>query len=428
MGTPIQLNAPQTDLVTATAQAVPEEHYRFALHPGLRQLRNVHSVAKRVGLPDPFFRVHEGASSSHTVVGGRQLINYSGYNYLDLCGDARVNEAAVAAIAHSGTSVSASRVVSGERPIHGELERAIAKLYDTPAAVVFVSGHATNVSTIGYLFGPRDLIVHDEYIHNSALTGIALSGAKRMSFAHNDWRALDTLLSQQRAQYQRVLVIIEGVYSMDGDYPDLSRFVELRNKHRVFLMVDEAHSLGVLGDRGYGLREHFGVASSDVDIWMGTLSKTLASCGGYIAGETALVEHLKLLAPGFLYSVGMSPPLAAAALAALHCMQLEPERVQALQARGRYFLKRAQEAGFDTGSSAGMAVIPVILGDSDKTIRLAAAMLERGVSVQPILYPAVPQKSTRLRFFMSCQHTEAEIDYTVEALVIEMANLALFSA
>jgi 8-amino-7-oxononanoate synthase len=160
---------------------------------------------------------------------------------------------------------------------------------------------------------------------------------------------------------------------------------------------------------------------------MGTLSKTLASCGGYIAGETALVEHLKLLAPGFLYSVGMSPPLAAAALEALHCMQLEPERVQALQARGRYFLKRAQEAGFDTGSSAGMAVIPVILGDSDKTIRLAAAMLERGVSVQPILYPAVPQKSTRLRFFMSCQHTEAEIDYTVEALVIEMASLTPLS-
>jgi 7-keto-8-aminopelargonate synthetase-like enzyme len=238
-----------------------------------------------------------------------------------------------------------------------------------------------------------------------------------MSFAHNDWRALDILLSQQRAQYQRVLVIIEGVYSMDGDYPDLPRFVELRNKHRVFLMVDEAHSLGVLGDRGYGLREHFGVPASEVDIWMGTLSKTLASCGGYIAGETALVEHLKLLAPGFLYSVGMSPPLAGAALAALQCMQLEPERVRALQARGRYFLKRAQEAGFDTGSSAGMAVIPVILGDSDKTIRLAAAMLERGVSVQPILYPAVPQKSTRLRFFMSCQHTETEIDYTVEALV-----------
>ena len=423
MGMPIDTNPTHIDLVTDTANAVPEEHYRFALHSGLRQFRSVHSVAKRVGLPDPFFRVHEGPSSSHTVVGGRQHINYSGYNYLDLCGDARVNAAAVAAIAQSGTSVSASRVVSGERPIHGELERAIAKLYDTPAAVVFVSGHATNVSTIGYLFGPRDLIVHDEYIHNSALTGIALSGAKRMSFAHNDWRALDTLLSQQRAHYQRVLVIIEGVYSMDGDYPDLPRFVELRNKHRVFLMVDEAHSLGVLGDRGYGIREHFGVASSDVDIWMGTLSKTLASCGGYIAGETALVEHLKLLAPGFLYSVGMSPPLAAAALEALHCMQLEPERVQALQARGRYFLKRAQEAGFDTGSSAGMAVIPVILGDSDKTIRLAAAMLERGVSVQPILYPAVPQKSTRLRFFMSCQHTEAEIDYTVEALVGVMGGM-----
>ncbi len=418
-----EFTATHADVSTDAAHTVPEEHYRFALHPGLRQFHSVHSVAKQLALPDPFFRVHEGVSGSRTRVAGRELVNYSSYNYLDLCGDARVNAAAVEAITLSGTSVSASRVVSGERLLHGELERAIAKLYDTPAAVVFVSGHATNVSTIGYLFGPRDLIVHDEYIHNSALQGITLSGAKRMSFAHNNWQALDSLLTQQRNQYQRVLILIEGVYSMDGDYPDLPRFIELRHKHRVFLMVDEAHSLGVLGDKGLGIREHFGVASSEVDIWMGTLSKTLASCGGYIAGETALVEHLKLLAPGFLYSVGIAPPLAAAALTAVKCMQQEPERVQALQARGRYFLKRAQEAGLDTGSSKGMAVIPVILGDSNKTISLAAAMLERGISVQPILYPAVPQKSTRLRFFMSCQHTEAEIDYTVETLVSEIAGL-----
>src|SRR5690606_40381435 len=180
-------------------------------------------------------------------IGGKPYINYASYNYLGMSGDPVVQAAARQAMERYGTSVSASRLVSGERPIHRELERALAEVYDVDEAIAFVSGHATNVSTIGYLFGPRDLILHDELIHNSVLQGIQLSGARRLSFAHNDWQALDRILGEQRRHFERVLVVVEGIYSMDGDYPDLPRFVELKRRHKVFLMVDEAHSLGVMG-------------------------------------------------------------------------------------------------------------------------------------------------------------------------------------
>lgn len=402
---------------------VSEEFYRFDRMPGYKQIQIIHSGAQRMGLVNPFFKQHDGLASAHTQIAGQDLINFSSYNYLNFSGDARINAAAVAAINKYGTSVSASRLVSGERPIHRELEAAIAALYEAEDAIVFVSGHATNVTTIGYLFGPRDLVVHDEFIHNSALEGIKLSGAKRFSFQHNDWQALDDLLTQHRSHYERVLVVIEGIYSMDGDYPDLPKFVELRRRHQVFLMVDEAHSLGVMGARGHGIREHFGLQAGDVDLWMGTLSKSLAGCGGYIAGESALIEHLKFLAPGFLYSVGMSPPLAAASLAALQCLAVEQPRVAALQERGKYFLQLAQAAGINTGTSTGLAVVPAIIGSSIKATRLSSAMLAKGVNVQPILYPAVPEKSARLRFFMSCEHTEQEIKHTVAALAEEIKNL-----
>ena len=407
----------------AISATIPEEFYRFDRMPGYKQIQIIHSGAQRMGLVNPFFKQHDGLASAHTLIAGRDLINFASYNYLNFSGDTRINAAATTAIEKYGTSVSASRLVSGERPIHRELEKFIAALYEAQDAIVFVSGHATNVTTIGYLFGPRDLVVHDEYIHNSALEGIKLSGAKRFSFPHNNWQALDQLLTQHRSHYERVLIVVEGIYSMDGDFPELPKFVEIRNRHKVFLMVDEAHSLGVMGARGHGIREHFGLQSADVDLWMGTLSKTLAGCGGYIAGESALIEHLKFLAPGFLYSVGMSPPLAAASLAALQCLDAEQARVQTLQKRGQYFLKLATAAGINTGTSSGLAVVPAIIGSSIRATRLSNAMLARGVNVQPILYPAVPEKSARLRFFMSCQHTEQEIEQTVSALAEEIKKL-----
>jgi 8-amino-7-oxononanoate synthase len=405
------------------ADSIPESWCRFDLHPDYQQLRILNEGAEKLGVSNPFFRVHEGLAGATTVIGGETFTNFSSYNYLGLGGHTAVNAAAKAAIDRYGTTASASRLVSGERPIHGELERALAAVHGVDDCVVFVSGHATNVSTIGHLFGPKDLIVHDALIHNSALVGSQLSGARRIPFAHNDWAALDQLLTQCRLQYERVLILVEGLYSMDGDIPDLPRFVDIKRRHRAFLMVDEAHSFGILGSRGLGIQEHFGLRGDDVDIWMGTLSKTLASCGGYIAGERALVEHLKCAAPGFLYSVGMPPPAAAAALAALRVLQAEPQRPKTLRVRGRQFLDMAREFGLDTGLSIGLSVIPAITHSSLKAVRLSEALFKRKINVQPIVYPAVQEGAARLRFFMSSEHTEAQIRTTVEALAQEMQRL-----
>ena len=414
--------APGT-LAAQRGTSIPDSWCRFDQHPNYQQLRILNEGAEKLGVSNPFFRLHDARAGATTLIEGETFVNFSSYNYLGLCGHPDVNAAAKAAIDRYGTSASASRLVSGERPIHRELERAIADLHGVDDCVVFVSGHATNVSTIGHLFGPRDLIVHDALIHNSALLGSELSGARRMPFAHNDWQALDQLLTQCRLQHERVLIVVEGLYSMDGDVPELPRFVEIKRRHRAFLMVDEAHSFGVLGRNGLGVQEHFGLDGSDVDIWMGTLSKTLASCGGYIAGEHALVEHLKCAAPGFVYSVGMPPPAAAAALAALRVLQAEPQRVQALQVRGRQFLEAARELGVDTGLSLGLSVIPAITYGSLKAARLSEALYRRKINVQPIVYPAVQERSARLRFFISSEHTEAQIRNTVEALAQELRQL-----
>lgn len=390
--------------------------------PGQRDMELIREAAGALGLENPFFRAHEGIAGATTLIGNREVINYGSYNYLGLNGDPRVHAAARDAIARHGVSASASRMVSGERPVHGELEAAIAAHYGVDAALAFVSGHATNVTVLGHLMGPRDLILHDAAIHNSCAEGARLSGARRIAFAHNDWRAAERELAAARRGARRALVVIEGHYSMDGDIPDLPRFIDLARRHDAWLMVDEAHGMGVVGETGLGIHEHAGVDARDVDIWMGTFSKTLSGCGGYIAGNADLVAWLKHSAPGFMYSVGMAPALAAAALESLRILHAEPDRVARLQANGALFLRLAKEAGLDTGTSAGFAIVPVIVGSSVGAARLSQALFDRGINVQPILYPAVPDSSARLRFFLSAEHTEAQLRQTVAALRAAMSG------
>ena len=398
------------------ATPVPDAWCRFERHPAYERLVVSQTAAERLGLDNPFFRMHDSVGSATTQIAGREFINFSSYNYLGLSGHPRVNKAARDAMERYGTSPSASRLVAGERPIQRQLEQALATFFGVDDAVVFVSGHATNVSTISALFGAKDLVVHDALIHNSVLEGIRLSGAHRRSFPHNDGQALDALLAQIRGQFERVLIVIEGLYSMDGDCPDLPRFVEIKTRHKAFLMVDEAHALGVLGPTGRGIAEHARVPTQAVDIWMGTLSKALASCGGYVAGSQALVDLLKYTAPGFVYSVGISPPLAAAALEALRILQDEPRRVARLQEAGHEFLHLARQHGIDTGLSEGYAVTPALIGSSLKAAKASNALFARGINVQPIVYPAVEEKAARLRFFVSALHTPEHLRAAVEAL------------
>ncbi len=400
---------------------VPEESYQFAQMPECVKLQQSLALFSRTGISNPFFSVHESVTNDRTIIDGRELISFASYNYLGMSGDPVVTAAAKEAIDRFGTSVSASRVVSGEKVVHTQLERALAALVGVADAVCFVGGHSTNETTIGHLFGPGDLIVHDALAHNSIVQGAVLSGARRRPFPHNDWQELDKVLGEIRRDYRRVLVAIEGVYSMDGDFPDVPRFVEVKTRHKALLMIDEAHSVGTMGPNGRGIGEHFGVDPNSVDIWMGTLSKALGSCGGYIAGCGELIEYLKYTAPGFVFSVGLPPSNAAAAMAAVRLLEKEPQRVGRVQARAAQFLERAKGRGLNTGLSNGTPVIPVITGNSLHALRLSRRLFERGINVQPILYPAVEEKAARLRFFVTACHTEEQVAQAVDAVAEELA-------
>ena len=400
----------------ATEPEIREEYYRFELYPEYRQLSEQLASIESLGRGNPFFVPQEGINRDTTTISGRELIDYATYNYLGMCGDPAVSAAAKQAIDRYGTSVSASRLISGEKPLHRELERAIADLIGTEDSIVYVGGHATNVTTISHLFGQHDLILYDALSHNSIFQGCLLSGATIVAFPHNDWQALERILHERRHRYQRVLIAIEGVYSTDGDLPELPAFIEVKQRHKAFLMVDEAHSIGTMGRFGRGIGEHFGVAPADVDLWMGTLSKSFASCGGYIAGSGAVVKYLKYTAPGFVYSVGISPPNAASVIAAIQRLKAEPERVERLHERARLFLSLAREKGLDTGLSRDSVVIPIIVGDSLKSVELSNALFERGINVPFMIYPSVPHNAARLRFFLTCTHTEEQIRYTIETL------------
>jgi 8-amino-7-oxononanoate synthase len=386
---------------------------------GFRDIRMIREAARFLGIADPFFRVHEGIAEAETVIGNRTYVNFASYNYLGLNGHPQIVDAAKRAIDRYGTSVSASRPVSGERPVHRELEQALARLHGAEDSIVLVGGHSTNVTVIGLLLGRNDVIVHDALIHNSILQGAMLSGARRVPFRHLDHEQADRLLAETRPRNANALLVIEGHYSMDGDVPDLPAFVAAARRHGAWLMVDEAHALGVLGPRGFGSADRFGIDPAAVDIWMGTLSKTLVSCGGYITGKRALIDYLKLAAPGFVFSVGMAPPAAAAALAALALLEREPERVRRLNDRAALFLRLLQEGGLDVGGSIGAAIVPLITHSSIRAGRLAQALFERGVNVPPILYPAVPERAARLRFFLTAAHSEAQIRETARIVIEE---------
>ncbi|NLS96605.1 MAG: aminotransferase class I/II-fold pyridoxal phosphate-dependent enzyme [Planctomycetaceae bacterium] len=400
----------------------PPESYRFDRFPEYVKLREGLDLLESTGL-SPYFGVHEGVTGDTTIIDGRKLINFSSYNYLGMSGDPVVVEAAQHACQRYGTSVSASRLVSGEKDLHGDLERAISDWVGSEDAIVYVGGHSTNESTIGHLFGPGDLILHDALSHNSILQGAVLSGARRRPFPHNDWDAANEILESFRHEYRRVLLVVEGVYSMDGDIPELPRFVDVKRRHRAILMVDEAHSMGVLGSTGRGICEHFGVDPAEIDIQMGTLSKAFGSCGGYIAGSRALVEYLKYTSPGFVYSVGLSPPNAAAALASIRLLQAEPQRPERLRQRARLFLELARSRGIDTGRSQDSPVVPVILGNSMHALQLSKALFARGINVQPILYPAVEESAARLRFFVTSLHREEQIRFAVDCIVEELEKI-----
>ena len=392
--------------------------------PGYKDLKLRQQMVAALGMQNPYFDSHDGTARNRSMIGGRDVINYSSYNYLGLSGDERVIADVSAAMARYGTSVSASRIASGERPLHRELEQALAQAIGVEDAVIMPSGHATNVTTIGHLMGPKDLILHDELVHDSCLQGIKLSGAARRGFRHEDAAHAEAQLRELRPHYEKVLIVKEGVYSMDGDVSDIPEFIALKKKYGCLLMVDEAHSFGTIGPRGFGIADHFALDAHDVDIWMGTMSKSLASMGGWIAGRASLVEYLKYTTPGFVFAAGMAPTLAQAALSSLQLMEQEPWRVQQLQHNSGFFYRALQERGINTGVAKGLSpVVPAITGDSMHALLLSQALLEDGVNAKPIIFPAVADDAARLRFFLSALHTEEELTLTADLIAKHLAAI-----
>jgi 8-amino-7-oxononanoate synthase len=368
------------------------------------------------GLEDPFRLPVDAVHGRSVRIRGRSVVNFTSFDYLGLAGHPAVTQAAKQAIDRYGCSASASRMVGGNSVLLDELDDELAAFIGTERAVVFPCGYGTNASLFAHLFGAEDLILYDELAHNSIVQGATASKAGKRSFRHNDHRQLDRLLRDLRGQYRRVVVAIEGVYSMDGDYPDLPRFIEVKRRHDALLYVDEAHSLGTMGPGGRGICEFFDVDPAAGDLWMGTISKALGAGGGFLAGSSRLIHYLGYTTPAFVFSTACSPPNAAAALESLRVIRREPWRVTRLRERSELFLKLAADCDLDTGASADTPVIPVILGSSDRAIRVSQRLLELGINARPILYPAVREVAARVRFFITCDHTEEQIADTVATL------------
>ena len=381
----------------------------IALENRLRDLKDS-------GLVNPFLRANERVHNRTARIDGRDVVSFTSFDYLGLTGHPDVTRAAKAAIDRFGCSASASRMVGGNNTILDELDLELAQFLGTERAVVFPCGYGTNASVFNHLFNAEDLILYDELAHNSMVQGASASKAGMRSFRHNDYEQLDSLLRDLRPNYRRVAIAIEGVYSMDGDYPDLPRFIDVKKKHKAFLYVDEAHSLGTMGPGGRGICDFFDVDPADGDLWMGTISKALGAGGGYLAGRERLVRYLGFTTPAFVFSTACSPPNAAAALEGLRVIQREPWRVTRLRERSELFLKLAADCNLDTGPSRDTPVIPIILGSSSRAILVSQLLLERGINAQPILYPAVRESAARVRFFLTAEHTEEQIVHAVEAL------------
>lgn len=395
---------------------IPAEHYRFDLLPAYADIRRRLAAIESSGFENPYFRLHHDTLRDTASVDDTRVVSFSGFNYLGMSGEPALVDAATEAMQRYGTSVSASRIVGGERPPHRDFERELAEFLGVEAALAFVGGHATNVSVIATLVGPRDLVVFDQRSHDSLLQGARLSGARMIPFAHNDWSSVDRMLAERRRRFERALIVVEGIYSADGDVCPLPRLVEIKERHKAWLFVDEAHSFGTLGETGRGITEHWGVGATSVDVWMTTLSKSLGSSGGAIAGSRAMIDLMRFTSSGFVNSVGLTPASAAAARAALAMLRDDDSRVRHLESISRRFDRRARRHGLDLGCSLPQGPVKLVhIGDDLRCIEAAARLFALGFEVQPMIAPSVPEGSARLRLFLTSQHSEAQIDDVVDA-------------
>jgi 8-amino-7-oxononanoate synthase len=358
-----------------------------------------------------------------SVLDHGRMVMFGSYSYLALNGHPRIDCAAQEAISRYGTGTHGARLLAGTLEIHRELEAELARFKQTPAAVTFSSGYAANLSAIASLVGRHDTVICDKLDHASIVDGCTLSRAKLVRFRHNDMAHLEAALSDA-AHPGLKLVVVDAVFSMDGDVVDLPEVSRLCRRHGALLMVDEAHSVGVLGATGRGIEEHFGLPADAIDVKMGTLSKAIPSVGGYIAGSRRLCEFLAHQARSFIYSGALPASASAAALEALRVILGEPERVARLHENIRRFASALQAIGLPSTESA-TAIFPVICGDEWAAFRLARYCQERGFYVQAIPAPVVPKGTARLRVSITAGHTQEQLDRFAATLDQGLAELGI---
>ncbi|MEM7033206.1 MAG: pyridoxal phosphate-dependent aminotransferase family protein [Chloroflexota bacterium] len=360
---------------------------------------------------DTYFYLQEAQAidGMHVTIDGRDMLQFASYAYLNLLGHPKINAAAQAALDEFGTGTHGVRLLAGTTRLHTELEKTIATFKNTEDAVVFSSGFGCNFATIAALVSRNDVVISDKLNHASIVDGCLQSRAKFIRVAHNDMADLESALSSHYDKGK--LVVADAVFSMDGDILNLPEIAHLCQKYKALLMVDEAHSLGVLGQHGRGIEEHFGL-DNVIDVKMGTLSKAIPTVGGYIAGSQALITYLRHTARAFMFSAALPPVCAAGANAAFQVILEEPERVKDLQAKVKYFITGLQERGLNTHNSE-TPIVPIITGDDDRAWLMTKYAQERGIFVLPVVSPVVPANLSRLRANVTCGHTYEEIDYAL---------------
>jgi glycine C-acetyltransferase len=360
-------------------------------------------------------RVLQSACEPVSRFDGREVINLASNNYLGLADHPKLIVAQVEAAKKFGAGSGAVRTISGTMSLHLELERRIAEFKQTEACVVFQSGFAANAGTVSAILGPEDHIVSDALNHASIIDGCRLSRAKIHVFPHKDTAAADKLLEDLAGTSGHKLLITDGVFSMDGDIGPLPALVEVAERHRAIMMIDDAHSSGVLGRNGRGTVDHFSLHGR-VDIQVGTLSKAIGVLGGYVCGSRDLIDFLYHRARPFLFSTSHPPAVAAACLAAFDILEQEPERIQALWDNTHYFKGALKNAGFDTGQSE-TPITPIMIGDAKVAHAYSAALFDNGLLATGIGYPTVPEGKSRVRTIVTATHTRELLDRATEILV-----------
>lgn len=354
--------------------------------------------------------ISELSGGSRVIVSGREMGMYASYSYLGLIGHPRINKAAKKAIEKYGTGTHGVRTLAGTLDVHTALEETIAAFRNAEGAITYSSGYVTNLTVISTLMGRDDYVISDKLNHASIVDGCLMSGAKFVRFRHNDMNHLEERLQQIPSGVAK-LVVADAVFSMDGDVIDFPRLSELCKQYGAWLMIDEAHSLGVLGKTGCGIEEHFDMPGT-VDIKMGTLSKTIPSIGGYVAGSKDMITYLRHTSRSYIFSAALPPAQAAAANEAFKVMQDEPWRVEKLRANAEQFISGLQAYGFDTLQTE-TAIVPIVCGKDEVAYELTRQAQMKDVFVLPVVSPAVPEKLARLRATVTAAHEPKDIDYAM---------------